>query len=440
MNKQAILICVDGLGGHYLEDPKVRIPNIRSLMNKGAYVTRLKTTFPSVTWTANTSAVTGCHPNKHGVIGNSVFDFEKGKTSHHWGDQLGSKEDLIHVSTLYDQVAVHGGNIASICWPVTRGATNIHFNIPEHYDQSLFEEYASPSFWNELQAFLPVERYAEWSADFSKGHMQDWLTKEITKYVIQHKETNLIMAHFLLIDSLLHKHGNKSPEVYWAIEYIDQLIGDILACLRVEDKIDDVDILLYSDHGHVDVHSNFYSNRFLKEHELNAEYKAVSNDGCLYIYALNETHSNIEKVASIFESLSLVKDVIPKHSFGKLGLPTNQLNDRKHTPELIVELEDGYLSKDDIEVKATIGPSTYQSTHGYSPDHPLLKGFMVGAGPSFKKGKLIDEAHIVDIAPTMAQLLDIQLPAFDGKVLNQLLHPACMEERGYSTWKTMNLV
>ncbi|WP_349410754.1 ectonucleotide pyrophosphatase/phosphodiesterase [Pseudalkalibacillus sp. SCS-8] len=418
MRKQTLLICIDGMAGHYLDNPDVNIPNLRALIRTGSLVSRLKTTFPSVTWTANTSAVTGCHPSKHGVIGNSIYNYEKQEISHYWGDKIDSKENLVHVETIYDQLAKRNEKTASICWPVTREARNIAYNIPEHYDQKLFEKYSTPSFWNELRPVLPINKYGKWSADFSLNHMQDWLTKEIVRYVIEYKDTQLLMAHFLLIDSMLHVHGNHSPEVFCAMEYVDRLIGELLTCLEEQGRLEETDIIPYSDHGHVDVHTNVYPNRLLVQEGLDKHYKAVSNDGCFYLYRLTENKQDDGQVKHLFNTLPFIKRVLSKDTFNETGLLSIDTS-----PHFIIELDDGYVSKDDEEVSETTAPSTYKATHGYSPDHTMLKGFMIGSGPSFKPGSLVEEAEIIDIAPTLARIHDVQLPDADGRALDELLHP-----------------
>lgn len=288
MNNRTLLICIDGLAGAYLEDPSVNAPHLKKLIKEGSLVSRLMTTYPSVTWTANTSAITGCHPDRHGVLGNSVYDRTTNEIQHHWGDQLGSKEDIIKVPTFYDLFAEKGMKTASVCWPLTREATNISYNIPEFYDQALFEQYATPDFWEELKKTLPVDRYGEWSSDFTLGDKQDWLTKEILLYILKEKDADFIMGHFLSIDSLLHDYGNRSSQVYDAITHIDELVGELMAYLDQQET----DVILYSDHGHLDVHTAFYPNRLLNENGLGDSFTAVSNDGCLFTERTRRSTAN----------------------------------------------------------------------------------------------------------------------------------------------------
>lgn len=419
MTKQTLLICIDGLAGQYLKDPNVKAPHLQKLMNEGGVVSRLKTTYPSVTWVANTSAVTGCFPNKHGVLGNSIFDHTTKRIAHHWGDQLGSKEDFINVPTLYDLFAEKGMKTASVCWPVTREAKNIAYNIPEFYDQDLFESYSTLSYWDELKAFFPIENYAEWSSQFSQNHKQDRLTKDILQYTLENKDASFIMGHFLSIDSMLHDYGNASPEVYEAIEHTDQLVGELITYIDLNKP--DMDVVLYSDHGHMDVHTAFYPNRLLEEYRLDEHYIAVSNDGCFYLYRLDQTEHENEEVQSLFRSLPYVKEVFTQSMLSTSGLPFEQREKHEHMPDLIVELKEGYLSKDDVDVADTLQSSTYRSTHGYSPDLPSLKGFMIGYGPSFQKGITIQDAHIIDIAPTIAKMRDLPYESMDGQPIQTLV-------------------
>jgi predicted AlkP superfamily phosphohydrolase/phosphomutase len=54
-------------------------------------------------------------------------------------------------------------------------------------------------------------------------------------------------------------------------------------------------------------------------------------------------------------------------------------------------------------------PSTFFGQHGYDPRLPEMKAIFYAAGPDFKRSSL-KEVDAVDIAPTVAQLLDIEPP------------------------------
>lgn len=62
-----------------------------------------------------------------------------------FGDRMYNKEDIVAVDTLYDSAKKCCCSTASICWPATRGAASIDYNIPEFYEQELFEDHATAS-------------------------------------------------------------------------------------------------------------------------------------------------------------------------------------------------------------------------------------------------------------------------------------------------------
>ena len=52
--------------------------------------------------------------------------------------------------------------------------------------------------------------------------------------VLRRHAPDLLLVHFLCADSHQHLYGPRSPEAYWAIAYIDGLIGRLLAALGAD--------------------------------------------------------------------------------------------------------------------------------------------------------------------------------------------------------------
>ena len=52
-----------------------------------------------------------------------------------------------------------------------------------------------------------------------------------------------------------------------------------------------------------------------------------------------------------------------------------------------------------------------RGTHGYSPTHPELRAFFLIAGPEIRKGANVGDIDMRSIAPTLAKVLGVSLPA-----------------------------
>lgn len=433
-DRNLILISIDGLRSEDLANPALRLPHIRALAARGATVTHLETSFPSVTWCVHTTMITGTHPNKHGVLGNRVLDRISGTGLDHFGDRTWDKEEAVLVPTLYDEAQRAGLTTASICWPETRGARTIDWNIPEFYEQHLFERHCTPALWQELRDLgYPVHRYGEWSAQHALGPMQDWLSAEAAVHLLRTRQPRLLMVHFLVADSFQHDYGSGSPESDWAFNYLDDQVGKILAAVAERGLTDRTNVMVLGDHGFAPISRLILPNLVLKQEGLVAvdghegvvgkTAWSVSNGGSAFLYILDGAR-RAELMPYLRHRFSLVEGVdrvIGPEEFGGLGLP--QPADHPHQPDLILHAATGYCFVESHEGPAAVLPSSRKGAHGFLPRTPGLLTSLVAAGPDIAQGVTLPAAHLVDVAPTGAALLGIGLPNADGRVLERLLSP-----------------
>ena len=101
-----MVVSVDGLAAG-LDDPKADLPTLRELRRQGASAEGMITTFPSVTWPAHTSLITGTPPRFAGVLANTVYDRRTRLPVVYIGDPQLTKDQAIHVPTLYDAACTH---------------------------------------------------------------------------------------------------------------------------------------------------------------------------------------------------------------------------------------------------------------------------------------------------------------------------------------------
>lgn len=430
MDKYVILICIDGMAAYYLRDKRCKMPNLRMLMENGAGAKEMTCAYPTSTWPMNTSIITGSYPRKHGVLGNWVVDRATRRVKEHFGDRCWDKEDVVQVPTLYDLVHQQGGKTAAICWPVTRGATTIDFNIPEFYEQDLFEAHSTPEFWQELkEQGFPMDQYGPWSKDHARGPMQDWLTAEVAKYLIRNHKPNLMMLHFLVADSFQHDYGTLSREAFWALDYIDERIGDLIVTLKEENLYDKTDLFIVSDHGFADTHSVICPNVLFKQKGWydaavpeNSKAVAVSNGGVGYVYILDEQNREELKRQITQELLHTegVEAIFENGDFPALGLPT--LEEHPNQADLIFEAAEGYFVYFGDEGEEVIRQHKYMAMHGYLPSKEKLKAVFVASGPHIRQQVMVEEMNMVDIAPTIAKTMGIEMKDADGEVLNIVLN------------------
>src|SRR3954452_8155547 len=80
-----LVISIDGLRHDYLDDRQHALPNLMRMRSEGARARTVRSVWPSVTYPAHTTLVTGVTPARHGIISNVVFDpFEKNDGGWYW--------------------------------------------------------------------------------------------------------------------------------------------------------------------------------------------------------------------------------------------------------------------------------------------------------------------------------------------------------------------
>src|SRR5882762_8701147 len=129
--RHVVLVSVDGLAASYLDDPRAEMPTLRALAKSGAVAKGMITSFPSVTWPAHTSLITGVQPARHGVIGNSVWNRKLDRPLVYIGDPELTKEQAIRVPTLYDAAHRAGLKCGSVIWPCCNAADSLSWVIPD---------------------------------------------------------------------------------------------------------------------------------------------------------------------------------------------------------------------------------------------------------------------------------------------------------------------
>jgi predicted AlkP superfamily pyrophosphatase or phosphodiesterase len=409
------LVSIDGFSAALAADPTLRIPALRGLAARGVSAAGLRPAFPSVTWPCHTTLVTGVAPARHGILGNEVLDRASGRVLRHEGDDC---DTPARVPTLWDAAAAAGRPTAALCWPKTRGARTLADNVPEVLDQGLFEAWASRPLWDEARAAgLPVDRYAHWSTVRALTPMQDWLTLELARHVLRRRPPELLLVHFLMVDSFQHEFGPASPEARWALEHVDTLVAALLADLDAAGRLERTDVIVVGDHGFVEVGRRALPNDVLRTagllrldaagHVVGGEARVVANGGSAYVY-VTPGRGNVERVRAVLAAAPGVAEVVGPEAFADLGLPRPE--DDPTQGDLVLHAAEGWFFTRHPTPEHAARALDYRGTHGHRPDDPRLHAALVAAGPSLRAGARVGVLDQRDVAPTAAAMLGLALP------------------------------
>jgi predicted AlkP superfamily pyrophosphatase or phosphodiesterase len=431
--RHAIVVTVDGLTPASYTAPDAHglyVPVLRRLVAEGASSEGARSVFPSVTYPAHTSIASGVVPGRHGIVANRAFD-PLGKNQEGWRWYA---ED-VKVPRLWDLASNAGYSSAVIDWPVTVGA-HATYLVPEIWragtneDQKLVRALSTPGL---LEAVSKA--YPGFDARVTEEGIDDQGKTDIASYLLEKEHPTVLFLHLTQVDSAQHKRGLWSPEALTAIEATDRQLGRLLDATRRAGLAASTDIVIASDHGFADVNRLVNPGALLRQAgliRLDDKGKVSSWDACvlpnggsLYVYLRDPQDAALQAA-----TLKAFEDKAQEPNSGIARVfQHSELSTLGGDSEAFLALDaapgttfgTGYAQYD--------APVTVKAMHGYDPERPEMRASLLLFGPSIPKGKLVD-AHIVDVAPTVAAWLHLPLAGADGKplqVVNQGASVAAFE-------------
>lgn len=429
--RYVVLVSVDGLAAGYLDDPKAELPTLRRLIAAGAHAKGMRTTFPSVTWPSHTSLITGTHPAKHGVLGNGVWNRERGRGVTYIGDPELTKDEAIRVETLYDIASKAGYSTASVIWPCANGAKTLNWVIPDSNKPQLHARFTTPGLVEDLaKAGIDIRPLGEWGWAKERSTERDVLYTRVALHLLKEHRINLLLVHLITPDGVEHAYGPYTREAYAAVAESDARIGELWKALQEPPFAGKSTLFVVSDHGFAPYEKLIRPNVALKELGLittddggkvtGRKAWCVAQGGSAFIYLLNDdARTRLAGVRDALAKIEGVSEVLDAEAFGKLGIPAPARN--AEAPDLVLTTGPGYSFQDSASGEAVVDAGGYKGTHGHDPRPDYMHATFIAAGAGIKPGTKLDLIHNVDVAPTIAHLLGVQLPHADGQVLKEIL-------------------
>jgi predicted AlkP superfamily pyrophosphatase or phosphodiesterase len=417
-----VVISLDGFGGWALDDPYLPVPTLRRLAAAGAVAKGMRPVDPTVTWANHTSMVTGVSPARHGVIFNGLLIREAGVPPRvePWRD----KTELVHARTLYDAARERGLTTAQVDWVAIQNAPTITWEFPERPDPK------------GVIAQEAVKTGMLSQADLETFHTKNILWRDhiwthAAAHILRQHRPNLLLFHLLNLDSTQHRYGPRTPAAMGAMAHLDSQVATIVTTLEKRGLLSSTTLFVVSDHGFKAVKRQIRPNVVFAKAGLitvdsgkitGARVYSVPEGGTALVYVTvpDISDSLLQQAASALKGMEGIASVIEAPEFETYGLPqptaTGQMG------ALLLTAQEGYAFTADTGDQPVVdaAPGSLGS-HGYLASDPDLQALFIASGRGIKRGAKLDSVSNLDLAPTIARLLDLQMPDVQGRVLKEIL-------------------
>ncbi|WP_422931912.1 alkaline phosphatase family protein [Singulisphaera sp. PoT] len=423
--RHVVVITIDGLPSFLLDDPRASLPVIRGLVKTGVASRQgMRVSNPSVTWPNHTTLMTGLHPDKHGVLYNGRLERAgRGEPVRYSSEK--TQDELVRVPLLFDTLKAAGVSSAAINWPCTRGSKSLVDNFPDVPDQL---KYTNEEVKEDLRSKGLLDRFED-----GGGVVRDEAWTEAACESIRKRKPRFLALHLLNLDSTHHGHGPRSSQGYTAAALCDANVGRVLQALDDAGIRDRTAVFVIADHGFMAVKKSIHANVALREAGLLTVEKGkitkakaqVFPEGGIGMIFLNDPETaaqDREKIKSLFAGVEGVEAVLSPDEYARYHFPTP--DDNRSMGDLVLVARPGYAVNGASHGDKVIVPHDKAiGAHGYLSTNAEMNAIFVASGSGIKVGGSVDVVDNVDVAPTVAKLLDVSPGEVAGKVLDEVLEP-----------------
>jgi predicted AlkP superfamily pyrophosphatase or phosphodiesterase len=359
-----LLIGIDGFRPDYLRFPEAK--TLRQLAERGGRAEAMQPSYPSLTFPNHYTLVTGLHPDRHGIVNNSMRDPALGPFAMHlraavadgrwWGGEpvwLTARRQGLRSATLF--------------WPGSEADIQ-----GQHPDD-----------WLPYDAGLDsAERVRQVLA---------WLARP------ESSRPDFLTLYFEQVDTVGHSLGPDAPALRRAVQSVDAAIAALIAGIEASPWSGRVNLVLVADHGMTRIDE---SRPILLDELLDPmSFELVSFGASAGVEPRRGRRAEVEAI--------LLRDHPRMRCYRPQEFPPEwQFGAHPRVPSITCQAEPPYVIAT-RRVLSMPGRNTKLGGHGYDPALPEMQALFVGYGPAFRPGSTVRKVHSVDVYALLCRLLGI---------------------------------
>ncbi|MCC5786077.1 MAG: alkaline phosphatase family protein [Phycisphaerales bacterium] len=373
-----VWISIDGFRWDYLD--KAETPVLDRLRAEGAYTHAYVPVFPSLTFPAHVSQVTGTPVTQHGIAANAFYCRDEGEVLAYPGPSR-----LLGAEPIWITAERQGVRTAVLDWPVSHSQEG-------GVTASRFGSGYNPRMSDDARLGQVLDAWREHEGD---------------------EPLQLLMGYAVATDSPGHRYGPDAPEMEGVIADADALVGrflDEVMKLRREKMHPDDELyfIMTTDHGMSKVEHIVNPNVLLGV-EGRRDIRVVNSGNVANVYL-----GGIEPEHDRRRAIEAMLAEVDKHSFAK-AFRFEDVPERLgyshpgRVGDLVVIMDRGYTFSRRVEGLMSTpeeqgGPL---GMHGYDPEsNPDMYGFsVIWRYPTPLGGIDLGRMHSMQMHPTVAQIL-----------------------------------
>ena len=443
-----LIVAFDGLRPDMVDDGLM--PNLSAFFRQGSHCLDNRAVFPTETRVNQSSLVTGCHPGRHGMVGNKFLEPAAGGFLN-TGDfdalrAADEKTGGVLTAPSMGEILHQAGLELSVVGCGTAGGNRIlhhraeaqgNLNLSLHgLDKSTTPDAGA----DVVRALRPIPK-----AELPNKAQIDWVVDSYMEVVAPQRDPTVAILWFSDPDTPYHYRGIESPEAADAIRHTDAAFGRLLQWRADTGRADSLQIIAMSDHGHVATHgeaTKLIDGFTQAGFDMAANILIPGTFGALYVRDRAEQLQQVSWLQSQTWCGPIFARDLGGLPPGTLPLAAANCDHRRSGDIVFVLARDdvapngglpGRCLHDNLEIPIGCG------LHGGLSPYEV-SSVLAFSGSLFSKGTTVSApTGIIDILPTILHALQIKGPDMDGRILHETMNgPAPAGARQTDSAATVN--
>ena len=411
--RHVLIVSIDGLRPEFYLDEAWAAPELRALVQAGSHARAAEGVFPTVTYPNHATIVTGVRPARHGVYSNTIPT--AAGTRGRWYEEASD----LRASPIWEWARAAGLTTAAVSWPVTVGA-RIDLLVPErdYYVQKNPLERLHASSTAGIFDRLGITPGSEMFKDVVRW---DAFLTETASAMIRQAPPHLLLLHLVQTDYFQHQFGREAAEVRAAVTRADAHIGTLRRALAEAGPANRWVMIVTGDHGFEDVRRGLHPNVLLARAGLRgcpepgenwrATAYIASGSAAILVNPPGDSATAAIAEAALRSEAGDAYTIVTRAELDALGALPNAA--------FAIAAAPGYAMG--LGCRGSLQVSGSGGQHGYLPSHPRMPTGFIAAGAGVRAGVTLERMRLIDVAPTAARLLGIEVPSVEGRVLEEIL-------------------
>jgi arylsulfatase A-like enzyme len=195
--------------------------------------------------------------------------------------------------------------------------------------------------------------------------------------------------------------------------FLDSCVDKIVSAVRETGMLDQTTLFIVADHGFKAYTKQIRPSLAFEAAGLSGSVHVIPEGGTALVYLKPGVPDLAARAIKTLDGVEGLDRIVQPDGYAELGLPTPDRDPQMG--QLFLTAKPGYAFSGAKGGPVTAEAKQVGGSHGYVASDPDMDALFIGAGRGIPRSVKLDRISNLDVAPSIARLLGVELPSAKGQ-------------------------